>query len=463
MLHKIKQSFIPQYFKSCLPIKLRYPKEFFDWYELLGKSQWWSADQMRDYQWNRLKELLIFSYNHTPYYNEVFNKLDATPEDFSGFDDFAKFPLLTKDIVRERLSDLKPRNFDKTKSYYYTTGGSTGEPLGFFKPNNIDTVESAFMFSQWARVGFKPGDLRMILRGEFLQDNRLWRYNPGQNAWVFSSYHLSSTYIDKLVAKLNRIKPKFLHVYPSSLWVLANLIKEHNLELTFSPKAILCGSENLSPKQRQLFEEIFHCRVYSWLGLAEKAILAGECEYSHRLHVFTEYSYVELISQQGDRITQAGTTGEIIGTCFENRVTPFIRYSTGDLASYASEECSCGRKYPLIEKVEGRIQEMIVLNNGKIVPLTALFFGQHFSAFNTIKKMQVVQDEIGKILIRIIKSDNFSQDDHQEMIQTLQIATDNALNIQIEFVDDIPRTKTGKHKFLMQQLPVKFYDNDSKI
>lgn len=77
--------------------------------------------------------------------------------------------------------------------------------------------------------------------------------------------------------------------------------------------------------------------------------------------------------------------------------------------------------------------------------------------------MRIVQDEIGRILIRIIESDNFFQDDHQELNEKLRTATDNTLKIQIEFVDDIPRTATGKHKFLIQQLPVKFYDNDSQI
>lgn len=115
--------------------------------------------------------------------------------------------------------------------------------------------------------------------------------------------------------------------------------------------------------------------------------------------MFTEYSYVELINQQGDRVTSASTAGEIIGTCFKNYATPFIRYATGDLASYASEECSCGRKYPLVEKIEGRVQEMIVLNNGKVVPLTALFFGQHFNAFSTIEKCGSYKMKLAEYLL----------------------------------------------------------------
>jgi len=446
------------YLKSHFPNHFLYTKEFWKWYNFLQESQWWSEERLVEYQWSQLKLLLVHCYENVPYYKNMFRELNATPNDIKTQKDFEKIPFLTKNIVYERLDDLLPKNIDKNKLNYFTTGGSSGEPLGFYKDKMSSLIESAFMFAQWGRVGYKPGDLRMILRGEVVPRRKLFSFQSLSKSWLFSSFHLSPRYITVLVNKLNSIKPKFLHVYPSSLWVFTNLMIENNLKLSFSLKAILCGSETLYPYQRKLFEKVFKCRVYSWLGLAEGVILAGECEKSSNLHILSEYSYVELIDKNENIIKDERKSGEIVGTNFKNFITPFIRYKSGDIASFAHGKCECGRNYALLKKIDGRIQNMIILKDGKIIPLTALIFGQHFIAFDKIKKMQIEQKQVGKVTIRLIKGLNFTIADEKEMKKVIAKATNNSISVDFEYVSTIPRTQRGKHKFLIQHIPIKYYN-----
>ena len=455
--YPVKQNL--KYIYGKIPLSIRYGKVFHDTYKFLLESQWWSKERLKEYQWSQLSRLLDYCYKKVPYYQKVFRELRAIPRDIKTQKDFEKIPFLTKDIVRERLDELLPEGVNRSKLIYFTTGGSTGMPLGLYKERRSNIIEQAFMFAQWSRVCYKPGDSRVILRGEVVTKNKLYEYQPLNNAWLFSSYHLSPKYIKILVNKLNSIKPNFLHVYPSSLWVFTNLMNENHLKLAFSPQAILCGSENLYPFQRELFEKIFKCRVYSWLGLAEGTILAGECEKKNNLHIFSEYSYVELIGRNGDVIIEGEKEGEIVGTNLRNYVTPFIRYKTGDIASYANGKCECGRNYKLLGKVDGRFQNMIILEDGKIIPLTAIIFGQHFTAFDKIKKMQIEQKETGKIIIRLIKSPKFTREDEEEMRRKIDTATNNSLSVEFEYVNDISRTQTGKNKFLIQHLPIKYYNS----
>jgi len=422
------------------------------WFNLINSSQWWNKELHEKYQWKSLIQILNYAYNKIPYYKELFTEIDATPNDFKSFDDFAQFPFLTKEIIRERLDDMIPVNVNRDKLILYNTGGSTGEPLSFYKTKRDDVIERAFMFSQWSRVGFHRNDSRVIIRGEVLRDKKLWEKNKNSNVWKFSAYQLSAHNIEKMVEKINEIKPAFFHVYPTSMQIFTQLMKEQKLNLNFSPKAILCGSEKLYDYQRNLFEDFFGCRVFSWLGLAEQTILAGECEYSEKLHIFSEHSYVELIDDHNKIIHEPGISGEIVGTRLHRFIIPFIRYRSGDIASYADGPCKCKRNYKLLDNVEGRVQDIVVTKQGKKIPVTALFFGQHLKVFEKALKIQLVQQVAGEVTIKIVRGKNYSSEDEVQLLNKLSIATSSEIKFKLNYVDHIETTKRGKHKFLISEI-----------
>lgn len=442
------------YFQSLFPKHFIYTKEFYKWYNFLQESQWWSKEKLKKYQWEQLQKLLKHCYHNVPYYQNIFRELDATPEDFKNFDDFQKFPFLTKEIVREKLNEFIPNGINKSKLFYTTTGGSTGEPLGFYEEKRNRIIEKAFIFTLWNRVNFEFGDSKVVLMGASIPHGKLWDYNPLSNTWLFSSFQLSQKYIKEFVKKLNTIKPKFLHGYPSFLWMFASLIEENNMKLTFSPRAILSASENLYPYQRETLEKVFNCRVYSWLGLAEHVILAGECEKNDDLHIFSEYSYVELVDKYGNVITENGITGEIIGTNFYNYVTPFLRYKSGDLASYNNDiVCKCGRNYSRIRNVQGRIHDFVYNKNNEKFPIRPGQLNIHGKIWSKVRRLQVIQNQIGKLIIKIERNINFSENEIQsEILKLLKKRYHEAFDFEIVFTEKIERTKSGKHKFLIQNI-----------
>jgi len=426
----------------------------------LEKSQWWTIEQHKDYQFRKLKEILEYSYKNIVYYQKQFKKIDAAPYDIKSFKDFEEFPFLTKELVRDNINELIPIGSNIKKYNYHTTGGSTGKPLGFYTPKYYDAIEKAFMHHQWGRVGYKLGDSKVVLRGVYLK-NKIFQYHKPSNSWYFSSYHLSNEFIKEMVDKLNEIKPKFIHIHPSVLWVFTKLLLENGLEITFKPNAILSGSENLYSHQRKLFTDVYKCKVFNWLGLGERTTLAGECEKNTDLHIFYEHSYVELIDNNNKIINENNMIGEIVGTNFYNFATPFIKYRSNDTAKYSvrSENCECNRKYKLFEKVEGRTQDVIILENGKMIPLVALIFAQHFLSFSRIKLMQLEQISSIELIIRIVKKNGYTPEDQNEIKNKISQITDNLLKITFDYVDEIQRTKSGKHRFLIQHLPIDYYQN----
>lgn len=451
-----------KYIYGAVPPRFRYGKVFWDTYNFLQESQWWSKEKLEEYQMEQLSKLLNHAYKNVPYYQRVFNERGLKPKDIQCLGDLRKLPYLTKEIVNNNLDYLIARNYSNSKLQYVTTGGSTGIPLGFYHEKGVSSAkELAFMLTQWNRVGFKFDSRCVVLRGNIVKSaakGKFWEYDPTNKNLILSSYHLADENMSEYIKRIKGFKPDFIQAYPSVITILAKFMKEHNIEPFPSVIALLCGSESLYTWQRQLLEEVFQCRVYSWYGHSEQAVLAGECEKSTYYHIFPEYGFIELIDKNMDLITNEDGLGEIVATSFNAFICPLIRYRTMDSAMFTNTKCECGRNYPLIKKIEGRLQDFIVTKDKRYITLTALIFAQHFKSFFRIKEMQIIQEKVGEIKVKIIKSSQYSDKDEDEIISKMGKAVGYGLNIEFDYVDHITRTNRGKHRFLIQKIPIKFSD-----
>lgn len=429
-------------------------------YRYLKKSQRMSKEEISAYQLKRLKELVSHAYENVPYYTQLFDKIGLKPSDVQSFEDFKKIPYLTKQLVQENINLLKAKNYPSDAFQYVSTGGSTGIPMGFYLEEGVSNAkERAFIKTMWDRVGYNFRDKCVYLRGTVIKDNgqgKFWDYAMLNRWLILSSYHMKDEHLPSYIEKIREFKPKFFQAYPSSITILASYMREHNIPHFPTVKAILCGSENLYPFQRALIEEVFQCRVYSWYGHSEQAVLGGECEYCSNYHFFPEYGYVELINEFGSEVTAEGAIGEIVATGFNNPIFPFLRYYTEDVGVFTKEKCKCGRNYPLIKRVEGRLQELIITGDDRLISMVAL--NMHSDIFNNVKQFQFFQEKKGEVVLNVVKKENYTEKESDIILKELYRKLGDNVNIVINFVDDIPRTKSGKHRFLIQKLPLKFGD-----
>jgi phenylacetate-CoA ligase len=421
----------------------------------LDESEHWSAERLSEFQWTKLKEILKQAYTYVPHYRKVFHQLGAVPEDIVSFSDYRKLPLLSKQEVRDHLREFVAENIPKSRRSYVTTGGSTGTPVGFFFDKGVsDALEWAFITTLWRRVGYKPGDRTAVFRGGVVSNGKLWEAAPLQNSIIFSSYHLTEDRLPVYLERMRKLRPRYIQAYPSSISIVAQFMLEKRLPPVEGIRAVLCGSENLYPEQRKLIEEAFQCRVYSWYGQAEKVCLAGECEYDSKLHVFPEYGVTELIDQNGEAITAPGKVGEIVATGFLSMSMPLIRYKTNDLAVWAEGYCKkCGRQYPMFERIEGRLQEFIVTGTNRLISMTAI--NMHSPVFDNVRQFRFYQEVPGKVILRIVPKGSYNREyDDMQITSELMKKLGDDVSLEIEVVSEIPRTVSGKHRFLDQRLPI---------
>lgn len=450
------------WFKSFIPFEWRYNPEFSQFKKFLRESQYWSKQKLDEYQYERIKAILEHAENFVPYYQKKFAEYGISSKDFVNLSDIKKFPTVTKEEIRDNLELFLSKNFSKHKLMYVTTGGSTAIPFGFYQPPSLEKIDLAFFDHHWSWVNCKLTDLSVVLRGEFVgNEKRFFDYKPSKREWRFSTYYLNEKTFDQYFKKLNEIKPVFIQAYPSAAELFAQLMLERNLKLSFKLKAVMLGSENIYDEQIDLIEKAFDAKVHTWYGQAERVCLAPWSKNSRLFHVFPQYGLTELLDSNGNEITQEDETGEIVATGFYNFAMPFIRYKTMDLATHTNQKSPDGFNYRLWKRIEGRLQELIVTSTGRLISMTAI--NMHDETFDNVRQFQFYQDTPGKLILKILPNQKFSNKDLQRIYDSLKFKLGDDTELEIKIVEQIPRTRSGKLRFLEQKLEIKEWKKIEKI
>jgi phenylacetate-CoA ligase len=212
--------------------------------------------------------------------------------------------------------------------------------------------------------------------------------------------------------------------------------------LKFNLKGIYLTSEYYGQNTIDLLRSVFNCDVFGQYGHSEVSVFAVTKANDLEYICSPFYGYVEILNENGSHVSE-GETGEVVVTGFSNKIMPFIRYMTGDLAIYG------GRRNGIvyIKKLIGRTVDFIYNKNYEKIFLIGLIFGAHMKAFNNIITWQIIQEVAGIININIVKDTLFSNEDEVEIKEIF-----NSVDIVSNFlyVSSIPFTNNGKRKFLIQ-------------
>jgi phenylacetate-CoA ligase len=460
-LHVYRRS--PQFVKNgiafilntFIPDPVRYGRNYAYFKKLVGESKNWGEKEIKSYQLQQLNQLLEVAKQNIPYYRKSLRSVKLPVKTLEEFNE--KVPLLTRDGLRNDTESFYNPKIPRKKTLRKSTGGTTGELLKIFvEKGKSRTKELVFMNDQWNRIGFQPNDLRVVFRSAVIPGrnrNKRWYFDPIKNRYFFSSIDLSEENLEKYVKKIRKIKPKFFHVYPSVLSILAAYMKKNKIKPFEGLKGIFSGSENTYPAQIKLFEEVFDTRVFRWYGLGEASALAGSCEFTHDYHCHPAYSYTELLDSEGKTVREIGQKGEIVGTTFDNVAMPLIRYRTNDHAVYGGERCSkCRRQGLILKEIEGRSHEVIFDRNKHQYSIGPFIFGFPYEFWHNLKTIQFEQFKPGELILRVLNHDIPEIKMNQYIDEYLVNRFCENFVLKIVLVDEMERTKSGKHKYLIQHI-----------
>ena len=432
-----------------IPRKYRYGKVFYETTEFLKHNEHLSQQEINEMVDKLFINTVTHAYNHVPFYKKFYDKHGINITSIKSISDIDKLPFIDKQTLLKHTDEMIADDIDKANLMYITTSGSTGNPVGFYQPQEMTMIEWAYTLHIWGRVGYNPESSRLVLRGKKIrnQENCNWNYDPLRRELSCNNFDLNDDNIELYISLIEKYKPEFIHGYMSAILVIAKYIDLHKVKLTHKFKAILATSENIISEQRDYVEKIFDTRVFSFYGHSERLIIAGECETSHEYHVEPSYGYCEIINNSGKK----SSSGEIVATGFLNYAMPLIRYRTGDIAVESDNKCNCHRKYNLIKEVTGRWhQDMLINSDGAYVSLTALNI--HSNELDKIKRYKIIQDKEGIVTMNILPIEAISQDDIKNIKATFEEKTRQKILFNIKIVDKIPLPKNGKYRIIEQNI-----------
>jgi len=296
---------------------------------------------------------------------------------------------LNSSILRNLIKLFIKSDFIITMS----TGGSTGIPLICYKNKQSIFTDTLLFIRGWTMMGYKPGDKVLVFYNSYY-DYDFSNFNKGtllHGIKLFFFNVLSKTIIKNLVNEINNFKPDFIITFPSYLNEAANIIREENLILKYTPKSIEVSGEVYSDHQRKNCEETFKTEIYDSYGSIEFGMIAHECKYHNGMHIYEDIAKVESLKIAENKKV-------LIVTRYNSFETPIIRYKIGDLGNVYYDKCECGIEGLKLNNVEGRTDDYILLPNKK--RLYPSYFRQILNHCNEFYNNTIIESNIINYVIK---------------------------------------------------------------
>ena len=413
---------------------------------LLGRSQWFSPEQLADFQWRQMAMLLAWARDQVPFYRRWFSENQVTVDELVQSRDLSPLPLVDKTMLTADPQDFQAQPMP-AGSYAKATGGTLGQPLRFMLDRGSDNWRNAVSRRGYAWAGVTPGRSQVhVWSTDLIPLGLQARAKRGLHRLLmrqsFISYYqvLSPRDVDQALDTLNRRRPDCLVIYPSAAETLCRRALERGWRPRRPPRSVLTGAETLFAHQRQMLEEVFSCPVFETYGSREFMLIGAECPAHQGMHVSAENLMVEVLKD--GRPAADGQLGEVVITDLHNLAQPFIRYRVGDVATWRSRQvCSCGRALPRLGQVEGKVVDTIQGPDGRF--LTGHFFPHLLKDFPAILRYQVEQDRPDHLVIRLKLGSPLAPADRDLIIGKFRSLLPG-VEPEIEEVDEVKIAPSGK-------------------
>ena len=410
--------------------------------------------KLLEFQENHLKKLLLHAYTNVPYYHSVFDDIGLINYGKLDLSKFNKIPILTKDIIRKYYKELTSKDYTKRNWYYKETGGSTGEPISIVQDNIYNNWRNAaehYYYANMLNID-EFNDKKIVIWGswqDLFQDNvgiKAKVSNWVKNTKLLNCLKMTDDDVERYVRIINSYKPDLIRGYTGSLYEICRHAEKKNLTV-YSPKIIIGTAETLTPEMRQKIETIFGTKLYNFYGAREVSSIAGECK-EGLMHIFSFYNYVEILDGKYQPVNK-GEEGSVIITNLHNYPMPLIRYEISDMAVPGPKTCRCGNILSTLENVTGRITDCFVKEDGTTIsPMFFMILFMEIYEKRFFKKFQIIQEDYKKIKILIVPENSKDILYKKDIEEKIKLMMGNDCKIIWEFVEDIPKTKSGKYNYI---------------
>ncbi|WP_142846149.1 phenylacetate--CoA ligase family protein [Telmatospirillum sp. J64-1] len=348
-----------------------------------SNAPYWDADletQSRA-EWDAMKLALLkehvrHAYEGSPYYRKSFDEAGVHPDQIKSLDDIRRFPFIDKKVLRDRQMAVPPFGDlvavpERDIVYISASSGSTGVPTASpFTQRDFDEWMDFEARLFWAS-GMRPED-----RYAHSLNFSLFVGGPcvlGAQKLGALTIHAGTLPSERLLTILKQFQATAMWTTPSYAWYLGETAIKEGLDLKsdLAIKRIFVAGEpgGSIPETRNRIEKLWGASVYDYYGLSDIfGACAGMCEHKNGLHWAEDHILVEVLDLETGEPVKEGERGEMVLTTLKKSARPMIRFRTGDIVTFTSEPCSCGRTSQRLMGVNGRVDDMLIIKGVNIFP-----------------------------------------------------------------------------------------------
>lgn len=339
----------------------------------LRRREQWPRRRLDAYREAALLSLRTFAYERSPFYRRFHAGLLDRP--------LSELPVLTKatamgafdELVTDReirLAEVErhlaavagdERFHDRYR--VVSTSGTTGV-RGIFL-SNLDewaTVIASYNRAQeWAGVSASPRRrTRLAVVSTTLGWHQSGRVGVSVANPLVPTLRIDATDpLPRTVERLNAFRPDSLIAYAS----MHRLLAEEQIagRLRIAPRAVLSASEPLTDETRRLVERAFGSPPFNVYAATEPAGVASECDRHSGLHLYEDLVITEVVDEENRPVPPGVFGAKVLVTVLFSRTQPLIRYELSDSIRLSADVCPCGRTFGLVDTIQGRQEDVVVL------------------------------------------------------------------------------------------------------
>lgn len=384
----------------------------------------------------------------SPFYRGFAASAPAGPR--SAWPVLDRLPVLTRAVIAAAGDEFLVPAW-RGRALAARTSGSTGRPMTFYRTIEQESWFWALRFRIWSWAGYQPGDPYLTIN---LNARVQWKKRLQDRLFrcAYLTFNADNQDSARIVGELRRRHILHLNGFSSSLFVLARYMLERGIGNP-GVVGVTATGDTLYPPYREAIEAAFGVRVLDYYGAGGEALhLASQCrESGGRYHLHPENALVEILDAEGP--APAGAPGRVVVTQLDNEAMPLVRYELGDVAVAAppGERCACGRTLPLLERVEGRLADLVATPDGAY--LVPHFFVVLFKNLRQVHRYQVVQDRPNALRFRLVPVPGADRQAIMAAVaQEVSAATRGTVRSEFEWVEEIPLAGAGKRRLVISRL-----------
>lgn len=299
------------------------------------------------------------------FYQKKFNGIDVIRDQA----DFEKLPFTNK----EELRDAYPLGIaavpEEEIVRIHSSSGTTGTPI--IIPYTAQDVDDwAELFARCYRMaGITPMDRIHITPGYGLWTAGIGFQNGAERLSAMA-VPMGPGNTDKQIRMMQDLKSTVLCATSSYALLLAEEIERRGIRDTIYLKKGVIGSERWGEKMRRRIAGELGVQLYDLYGLTEiyGPGIGISCDEENGMHYWDDFVYFEIIDPKTGEVLPDGAYGELVITTLRKQGAPLIRYRTHDLTRILPGDCGCGSKFPRIDILIGRSDDMVKVKGVNIYP-----------------------------------------------------------------------------------------------